>query len=107
MLFRSCYSFSYESTEQWWPWCHEDDLLIKGWRKYLKDRNSDVDYWKKRWNEKDAGYADINEIFLPYRDREHWQPYYDAFGKEPIESHPLMWRDYYDFMFVKVCRDGK
>jgi len=101
-----CYCFSYESTEQFWPWCHDDDQLIANWRDYLRDTNSDVNYWKQRWNEQGESYTSIDEIILPYRAWAYWDYYYTLKGMDPIESDPLKWRDYFDFMFIEVGYEG-
>lgn len=100
-----CYALYFELMEQQFPWCHEDPLLIKAWQKYLKDKNPKIKYWNKRWDE---NYKSFKEISLPYRDRSYWKIYYDKVLEiDPIESHPLMWRDCYDFMMVAIGWDGK
>lgn len=101
----ACYALYFELIEQQFPWCHNDPLLVEKWRQYLKDKNASVDYWNKRWNE---NYNAIDEITLPYRDRENWRPYFEKVLKiKPKESHRLMWQDCYDFMIVAIGSEGR
>jgi hypothetical protein len=102
------YSLYFELMEQQFPWCHKDEMLVSQWQKYLRDKNPDVNFWKKRWNEENQPYTTIDQIRLPYRDRDYWYGYYrDYLFMKPRESSVLAWRDCYDFMMVAVGYDGK
>jgi hypothetical protein len=101
------YALAHETMDQTLPWCRSDQKLLHAWHRYLKDRNSKVNYWKKRWNEEKEPYKSIEEIQLPYRDLPLWESYYKGKKISPRESHPFAWQDYCLFTMIAIGLEGR
>jgi hypothetical protein len=98
------YAFYFEMLNPQMPYAYDWPILNSNWRRYLNDRNPEVDYWNRRWN---TEYKDISRIPLPLHNRDYWKRWYESRGAEPHESHPLMWRDFYDYYIGGILTEGR
>jgi len=101
------YAFSFEGTDLFLPWARDEAGVRAAWRRYLRDRNPDVAFWKRRWDEADASYTSVDGIELPCHDWPFWEGYFKAHGITPLESSPVAWQDYFHWRMVATLGDGR
>ena len=101
------YSFSFEMMDLTMPWARREQAVVNAWRRYLRERNPDVAYWKKRWNLPEKNISSMDDLPFPSHTWPLWEKYYAASKEKPVESSPIAWRDVYHWRMVSLMRDGK